>query len=308
MRLTLIIFTLLHVGSPNCTAQSITNVQWKTRYAAPANHVDGRFATLVRGSVATLGEAGTIQASVIGGLLMGLDGRQSAKLAGLLQTRYSQLKTNSLYTNYASQLPYCYARQQPTNGSATIYIPKHPNDDLHPILFLHGYGGSFLWCLDSVIRAYPDHVVVAPAHGVSSAAMNHNYAREAIEQARKSQPESGFKKKPIIVGLSAGGAGGFQIYARRRSRYAGLISIAAPPPQSIWRRFGRHHRIHILHGTDEPFATNGFLDQGMDALRDRDARISAESIPDGDHFFLLEFEEQSNRLLRKAMDELSKKE
>jgi hypothetical protein len=82
-------------------------------------------------------------------------------------------------------LSYCYSQEKPTNGLALLYRPKLSNSQTPCLLFLHGYGGSFLWSQHLLAEAFPDYIIICPAYGISSASVPAAFVTECIEAVER---------------------------------------------------------------------------------------------------------------------------
>jgi len=162
---------------------------------------------------------------------LGLPTDQSAQLHGLLTKRYDAISKDSLYGKAPSALPYCFSKVKPRFGYASMYVPDNVSDDTPVILFLHGYGGSFLYYQEYLSSEFPDHIIICPAFGIGCSKISSEYLAGCMAAASK---KVGVKfTTPVLIGLSAGGFGGFREYVRTPSRYKGYICIAAYPPQKL---------------------------------------------------------------------------
>ena len=235
-----------------------------------------------------------IRGTSTGASSLGLDAASAAKLQALLIPKYQALAANPVFATHPSILPHCLSPTKPTNGVATLFRPITENTNFPPIVFLHGYGGSFIWPLHSFAKALPNRPIVAPAHGLSSAGIRIAYLREAM---RTAQLGAG---RPLLMGLSAGGRAACEIYSRHPDEFCGLIVLAAPPPATTWKRFGKRHRLEFIHGSAEPFVVNGHLQGAINYLRKRNPSVGSKLVPGGDHFFLLEHAAESEKLLQAA--------
>jgi pimeloyl-ACP methyl ester carboxylesterase len=179
---------------------------------------------------------------------------------------------------------------------ANLYLPDHSAPTSPVIVFLHGYGGSFLWYQHWLSEAFPDAIIICPAYGVSPAMISQEYVSEAITAA---SAKIGFGiKKPTLIGLSAGGFGACRAYTASPSFYSRLICLASYPPEESIARFAKDAAVDFVAGAEEPFAKSGQLAKSAAVIRQRGAASRVHLVPGGDHFFMLSQREASMRVLR----------
>jgi pimeloyl-ACP methyl ester carboxylesterase len=106
--------------------------------------------------------------------------------------------------------------------------------------------------------------------------------------------------KPWLMGISAGGPKGFQLYDAQPQRFAGYVSVASTPPLVLVRKMKPELRILML---------NGKLDKGFrpehaqwvaDQLSPRLPHFQLHLI-DADHFLMLSKREETFRAIKDFM-------
>jgi len=219
-----------------------------------------------------------------------------SNLQSLFAERYELIERDPVFRQVPSALPYCYSEQTPTNGLALVYRPQKWDTNSPCLIFLHGYGGSFLWSQQLLAEAFPDRLIICPAYGNSSASMPLSYLSECINAV---EHEVGFKiDRPVLIGLSAGGFGAVHIYTQSPNRFACLIVLAAYPPEETWAHFNKSMSVCFLVGAREPYVLSGFFDRSMQVVRSRVARLEFGAIPKADHFFLLAQRQETLKVLK----------
>ena len=78
------------------------------------------------------------------------------------------------------------------------------------VLFLHGYGGNFQFYTWVLKEEFPDAVILTPSWGMSWHRGSATYLKEMIADAEKQVGVS--LDRPWLMGISAGGRGGFALY------------------------------------------------------------------------------------------------
>lgn len=223
---------------------------------------------------------------------------QSRELLPLIQRRYEAMAADPAYVRAPSSLPYCFGVTRPHNGRATIFLPGPVSANTRMIVFLHGYGGSFLWYMHYLSEQFPDRVIVCPAFGLSGGGMTSAYVREAVSSVRK-ELKGTASAPPDLVGLSAGGFAASQIYAESAGEFGKLVVLAAYPPKSVERVIAALPGASFVAGGNELFVTNGAW-QRLVSLRSGQTMKGAEFsiIPDAGHFFMLTHPKETAQWLK----------
>jgi len=286
-------------------AAEVEAIAWNTRHAAPAATLEGKqkgLLPLIRLGVSALDESQVMQLTFLGGAALGLPPEKARSLHTLLAKRYRDIANDITFSSAPSALAYCYSAAKPDKGFASVYIPDSPAAKSNVILFLHGYGGSFTFYQHYLASAFPDHVIICPAYGISCANVPSAYLQECMDAVSK---KLGFQvKRPVLMGLSAGGFGGFREYVRRSRSYAGFVCLAAYPPQGIVSRSPRDGRIRLVAGGDEHFVKNNLLRRLELSLKRRTMDYSSRLVPGQDHFFMLGAEKATKKILQDWNTEL----
>lgn len=278
----------------------LRTITWPTTNAAPAATLGEENKALlpfIRFGVSTFPEPAVMQFTLMGGSALGLPADKAASLHSLLAERYLKIHADETFSTAPSALGYCFSSTKPETGLATLYLPESVNSKTNVILFLHGYGGSFIFYLHYLASAFPDHIIICPAYGISAADIQSAYLEECLNATSKDLDIQ--LKRPVLMGLSAGGFGGFREYTRRPESYLGYICLAAYPPKDATYRSPRNGRIRLVAGGDEVFVKSGELNQSERSLKRRTPNYSSILIPNQDHFFMLGAEDTTKNILKK---------
>lgn len=282
------------------SAAEVVGISWDSTHACePAKLAVGGddWLPVFRASLRVLPESAIVKLSLSQPARLGLSPAQAAELRPLAAERYRLMDSSPVYSKAPSLLSYCFSDRKPAKGMANLYLPDLCSPASPVIVFLHGYGGSFLWYQHWLSEAFPDAIILCPAYGLSPAKVPQEYLREAIAAA---SVRLGFDiKRPALVGLSAGGFGACRAYASSPSSYSRLICLASYPPGDSIARFPKQGTVDFIAGTEEPFAKSGELDRAATIIRRQGTTSCVHLIPGGDHFFLLSHRDASADLLRK---------
>lgn len=280
-------------------------VTWPSESASPLPKLDANASRLLPAfhlAMATLPEPSIVTLALSQPPLLGLTQAQASTLQPLTAQRYRLMADSDLYAKAPSALPYCFSLKKPDHGLATVYVPDGAKASTPVILFLHGYGGSFLWYQHYLSESFASHIIVCPAYGISSSAIPQQYVSEAMEAVSK---RLGFRlATPTLIGLSAGGFGACRLYAPAPQLYARLICLAAYPPNETIAIFPQRALPRFLSGGAEYYVTSGDLHRRVELVRRSCPNVQEATIPQADHFFLLSHQEQALTILRRWLGEV----
>ncbi len=286
----------------SAVAAEVFQVTWPTRSASPPPRLSPEAEQLLpafRLGLDHLPEAMVVDMCLSQPLILGLTREQAATLRPLAAERYALIAKNPAYACAPSALSYCFAPAKPGHGLASVHVPEQAGPDTSVLVFIHGYGGSFLWYQHFFSEVFPRHILICPAYGITTATIPQDYVAEAVAAVeRKMDRKFG---APILVGLSAGGFGACRLYARHPERYARHLSLAAYPPDDVLNVFARGARPAFLSGGGEAFVVSGDFARRMRILRATCPSAQAGTIPGAGHFFMLTHREQTVTALRTWM-------
>ena len=299
--------SLLVVGMVLCyggaEAQEVLRVTWATRHASRPAALQKPAADLLpafRAALSILPESNIVAMALSQPALLGLTEAEAARLRPLCTERYGLIQKDASFRKAPSALPYCYSEQTPTQGLASVYRPKNSSARTPCIVFLHGYGGSFLWSQHLLVEAFPDHIVICPAYGISSAMIPAAYLAECMGAMEQTLGHA--IARPSLIGLSAGGFGAARVYAGAPDRFRGLIVLSAYPPEDTISKFDKRMTAYFLAGSREPYVASGQFARCIRSLQSRGARIESRTLQDADHFFLLSRREETLKIIRSWLD------
>jgi predicted esterase len=280
----------------------IVQVRWPTTHAAPPVTLQGNAKDLMpafRIGLASLPESSVVAACLTQPQMLGLNAKDGRTLQDLTAERYAVMAKDALFQSAPSALGYCFAAAKPAEGLATVHVPAACDGTTPCIVFLHGYGGSFLWNLHVLVEAFPRHLIVCPAYGMSCATVPRDYVREAVAAVEK---KLGFAiSRPALLGLSAGGFGACTLYAQKSGEWRRLICLAAYAREPALSQFAAGMDMRFIAGADEFFVLDGSFQRGVQAATKQGARVDSFLVPGCGHFFLLQKREETIAKLRAWM-------
>lgn len=292
---TLILSFFASIIAASATTVDIT---WPTTHASPAVKLPAQQAEWLpafRAALVLLPESAIVSTALANPQILGLAVEDSRQLGPLVAAQYELIANDAELSAARSHLSYCYSAVRPTQGLARLSYPPKTSAATPVIVFLHGYGGSFLWYHRWIRSAFPDHIILSPAYGTNPASIPPYYLRECQEQAARVLGHR--TATPALIGLSAGGFGAARVYATTPTSYQPVLVLAAYPPPEILNVSGDRLDFRFLAGGAEHYIRDGTWAQALGRLRERGAKIAGQTIPDAGHFFLLTHEAESRKWL-----------
>jgi len=292
---------LLFVGGARC--QQVYSVTWPTANAAPPATLPDVSPTAM--AAYRMGLYFTSESNVVNlvagqNAALGISVEQAAYFKKLFGERYHLIESDPVFRDAPSALSYCFSATTPTQGLAVVYSPKKVDAHLAPLVFLHGYGGSFLWVEQLLAENFPDRLIICPAFGISSSQMPAAYLSECLQavQRKVAHPIG----PPILMGLSVGSFGAARIFTKYPHQFSRLIVLGAYPPQETLTHFDKAMSVRFMVGGKEDYVESGAFQQYVRAMQPRPADIEVQTIAGADHFFLLEKREEAMKILRRWID------
>ncbi len=252
-------------------AQKVTIAKWRTEHAAAPIKVAKKnltFLKMIRLGVDHLPEEKFMQLSSMGAAFLGLEKEESIQLGKTIAAYYRRMQDEvekKKFPSIPSAVSYCYSEKKLTSGYANVYVPKLVNEKTPVILFLHGYGGSFSFYLHYLATSFPDSIIICPAYGISMSKVPDEYLKECLSKVSETLETP--LSKPILIGLSAGGTGGFRHYSRCGDDYLGFVCIVSLPPKDILANAPQNGALRLLAGGEESYVKSGALGQRMKQLK-----------------------------------------
>lgn len=275
-------------GSWAVHADEVIRVTWKTTHAAEPPQFSrpaADFLPMFRLALTTLPESAIVALALSQPALLGLTPAQAGMMRPLVAGRYALIAKTPAYSDVASALPYCFAEKRPQEGLALVHVPTGADARTPVLLFLHGYGGSFLWYQHLLAEHFGTHIIICPAHGINTSTLSSEYVQECAQAVglRLGRPVV----KPVLMGLSAGGFGACDVYTKHPERFDRLICMAAYPPEDLLLKFPRDARAAFIAGGSEYFVKSGDFVRRMAKVRQLAPATQEFTVPQADHFFLL---------------------
>ena len=272
-----LIWILITMWTPHACSEEVWQVQWPSQHAAPPAKLEGdaaRFLPSFRFALNSLPEGAIVSLALSQPPILGITAAHAKTLQPLIAEQYRQIVASETWRHVPSMLGYCFSASKPDHGLATVHVPDGAGPQTPVMLFLHGYGGGFLWYQHHLARHFPKHLIICPAWGISPASIPPAYLQECLAAVQKRTGHA--LAKPWLLGLSAGGFGACHVSTATPDAFTGMICIAAYPLSSPVLR----SNPHFIAGSEEAFVKSGYFGRTT-------ASGKHHLIQGGDHFFLL---------------------
>jgi predicted esterase len=290
-------------GSESKPVGKIESCNFATRslpaaYQAPKRFADGY--KLFQSTASVLPE-GMIVKSVVamGQPQIGLTTKETQGLYANLDRVYASISADPLFREVRSVLPMCLSEKRATQGHYFAYYPPKIGDDTQAIVFLHGFGGNFLFYIYLLKEEFPNAVILVPSFGVSWHDGTMQYLDDMYKDVK--QQHSFAVRKPCLMAISAGGPAGFWIYNQHPDRFSCLASLASSPSPGVVPKLKDDLKILMINGRTD----SGFPIAKVQSTADKiAARLPHYQfhIVDGDHFFLLSKREETFKTIKTFLD------
>ncbi|MGV3663339.1 MAG: alpha/beta fold hydrolase [Prosthecobacter sp.] len=297
-----VLLSLLSIASIT-HADEVIQVSWKTAYAAPPPQFTrpaSDYLPVFRLGLAALPESAIVALALSQPDLLGLTPQQAAEMRAPVAERYALIAKSTVYAAVPSALPYCFADKRPSQGLALVHVPAGADAQTPLMVFLHGYGGSFLWYQHLLAEHFPRHVIVCPVHGINTATIPAEYVQECVQAvgAKLGHPTVG----PALVGLSAGGTGACDLFVRHPERFDRMVCLASYPPTDLLQKFPQVGKTLFMAGSEEFFVKSGDFMRRVRGVHQQAPGTEGFVVPGAGHFFLLTHVDVTMKRLRAFLE------
>lgn len=278
----------LFCGGLAVRADEVIRVTWKTAHAAAPpqfNRPAADFLPMFRLALNTLPEAAIVALALSQPVLLGLTPAQAGMMRPLVAERYALIAKSPVYSSVGSALPYCFAEKRPQEGLALVHLPAGADARTPVLVFLHGYGGSFLWYQHLLAEHFGNHIIICPAYGINTATVPSEYVQECVKAVSVRLGRA--VMRPVLLGLSAGGTGACNVFTKHPERFDRLICMAAYPPEDLLLKFPRDAKAAFIAGGREYFVKSGDFARRIAKVRQFAPATQEFTVTQADHFFLL---------------------
>ena len=277
----------------------VESCTFPTRSLPPPFQVPTRFADgykLFQAGSNLLSEETVVKSVVLMGTpQIGLTAQEAQGLYANLDRVYSSLSSDALFKDVHSALPYCLAEKRASHGHYFAYYPEKVAGDTRAIVFLHGFGGNFLFYTYLLKEEFPNAVILLPSWSASWQDGTMQYLDDMYKDVQRKRSLS--IRKPCLMAISAGGPAGFRLYNEHPDRFSGYVSIASAPPLKVVPTLNDDLKILMVNGKRDSGFRIAHVQGIASKLTKRLPHFEFHAL-DGDHFFLLSKREETFRLIK----------
>lgn len=227
---------------------------------------------------------------------------------------YMNISKDPGFDDVVSAMPYCGAGVGADQGNGFVYIPyNRPNRTAVPsalpaIVFLHGYGGNFLWCIWALKTEFPDHVILAPSGGMAWPDLAVGETQRYIEDMCSHVTNRfGIQiQRPWLMALSQGGPTGFRLCTSYPERYRGFVALATWADNPADLQVSPSFPILMLNGVKDRDVSSEGARMVFNELKGQGANITLKMLDGADHYFFLSQRPTMGEYIRKFIKQNDK--
>jgi pimeloyl-ACP methyl ester carboxylesterase len=233
-------------------------------------------------------------------LLLEGNRREGADLAVLMKKTYAEMSADPALRRMLDKRTLGHALRAQLFGQGHYYHRHVPNSPI--VVFLHGYGGNFLFYLWTLKRLLPTCTIVHPSCGIDwrkrSVTENTQFIADLMEDLQR---RIGTNLTNVwLAGISNGGSAAFDIAAQCPERFRGLVSIASSPDGETIQSLGlpRGYPVLMINGMKDDRFPIEYCSANASLLLQAGVDLRFVIIEQGSHFFLLSSPEKMESALR----------
>lgn len=236
-------------------------------------------------------------------LLLEKNAKAGTKLVTVMKKAYSAMLAESDFTKLLSRKTFATALgAQLRPGTGHCYVRHSAGSPT--VLFLHGFGGNFLFYAWALKKLIPNSTLINPSCGMDwllrPAADNLEYIDDLLKHFHH---RIGLDLSEVwLAGISDGGVASFEIASLRPGLFRGLISFASSPiPMHPNSMLPRGYKVLMLNGAeDDRFPIKACAEQAA-TLAKAGIDLKFVIISEGDHFFILSHPEKMKTAIESFM-------
>ncbi len=198
---------------------------------------------------------------------------------------YDEWDREPAFQGVGSALADAVSRDAKRDGLYFLYVPREVTSTTRFFVFLHGAGGNFQFYMVALRRAFPDDVIVAPSYGLAWTRDGKPFLDDVLADVRRRV--DGPLAKPLLIAISAGGAGAFSMYVAAPDEFAGMLGlVTCPDPRDVNSAPASVRATFVNAVNDDRF----LIEPVRAIVLSREKELPAvrfAALDDADHFFLL---------------------
>ena len=210
--------------------------------------------------------------------------KQQNELTSRLGKIYLSIGEDPDFENISHSLSYSYNSTAINKGHYFIYKPENITERTDCKIFLHGFGGNFLYYIWLMKNEYPNSVIIAPTFSYSWRNGTVSYFNDVIDDVKKSLSIE--INETWLFAISDGGPAGFNIYNEYADFIKGYICIASGPFNFSPNIFKDKLNVLMINGTNDSRVKIENIRKIVSRLEPTIKNLEYHEL-DGDHFFML---------------------
>jgi pimeloyl-ACP methyl ester carboxylesterase len=282
-----------------CAVGKVESCAFATKSLPPAFQVPKRFADgykLFQAGANLIPEAVVVKSVVrLGQPQIGITVKEADGLYKDLDGVYSQIAADPLFHDVPSALPYCLSDKRPSQGHYFAFFPEKIGDGTQSIVFLHGFGGNFLFYIYLLKEEFPKSVILVPSWGAGWSDGTMQYLDDMYKDVKLKH--SFLVRQPCLMAISAGGPAGFRLYNRQPDRFSCLVSLASAPSAMTVPSLKEDLKILMVNGRQDTRFKIARVQETADEIAVRVPHFEMHVV-EGDHFFLLSKRDETFRAIK----------
>ncbi len=228
------------------------------------------------------------------GTQLGLSDKDALDILRESKKAYKSIRVDKDFQGVSSSLPYCFSKGK-AKGHYFIYEPDQSPEGT--VLFLHGFGGNFLFYIQVLKNAFPKYRVIAPSYGVSWSRAGIKYLDDMLKDV-----EARFGKLDNfwLMAISGGGPIGFEYYKHRFKQVKGLVCLASSPLKRQLEQINSGATVLMLNGRDDNRTLLKRSSLAAKVMSGKIKNFKTHNVA-GSHFFLLTDTKETMKMIKSFM-------
>jgi predicted esterase len=221
-------------------------------------------------------------------------------LIQLFSNTYKQIHGDKDFRNLPSILPELLSPSRDNRGHYFYYLP--PNKISKVIIAMHGYGGNGLYYLWFLKENFPDCAIISPTWGLrwsdGCAKERVCFIKEVYDDFLNNNIIPKNISKPVLIGLSDGGAAAFELLVRLEPLISAYVSLASFPAIVTRKTIPSSIPILMISGTQDQMFSIERTRELFLKMKKINENIQLVEI-DANHFFILSHSNRTGNLIKK---------
>lgn len=214
---------------------------------------------------------------------------KAKRLSKSFYQTYQEIEQDPEFKTISSTLAYSYSQKPFKRGHYYLYQPAKVDAETPTIIFLHGFGGNFLFYLKIMKEEFPNHRIIFPTYSYSWFKGNTAYLAEVLRDVEKRTKVK--VRSPWLFALSAGGPAAVKIYNKNPKYFKALIMITSFFRTTKVEELRKDLKIFMLCGRKDERIKFTSLEKKIKQFQKSLPQLKYDTI-NSDHFLMLTDQEE----------------